>query len=199
MKIWFGTTTLHFQDYKQQYLSIRQHLLDLGHVLTDDWLGKHGKWLEENPYAIRGVKNIYQKVIKAIDAADVSVIEFTVPNFSTSHQITYSLQKRKPTLVMRLKRENTFKDSYIEGIDSPYLHLVNYSAKNFLEVINEFLGYAGIDEGTGRYNIVLDKKTKFYLDWAANRYKVSRSKLLRELVEGRMAEDSEFKIYLQEG
>src|SRR3989304_6765750 len=106
MKVWFGTTTLKFKEYKDYYLRIREHILNSKHELTDDWIGTHGKWLEENPYATRDIKDVYQKVITAIEHADVSIIEFTVPNFSTSHQITYSLSKRKPTLVMRLKKDN---------------------------------------------------------------------------------------------
>lgn len=114
-------------------------MIDSGHVLTDDWIGDHGKWIEENPNARRGIKEVYEQVLKAIDEADVSVIEFTVPNFSTSHQITYSLQKRKPTLVLRLHKETTFKDSYIEAIDSPYLKVIEYNLENYRDIIDEFL------------------------------------------------------------
>ena len=119
MKIWFGATTFHYNEYKKYYLMIRQHLLDEGHVLTDDWIGSYGKWIEENPNSKRDIREIYNSVIKAVQEAGVSIIEFTVPNFSTSHQITHSIQLKKPTLVLRLKRDNTFPDSYIEAINSP--------------------------------------------------------------------------------
>lgn len=197
MKIWFGTTTLQFKEYKDYYLNIRQYLIDEGHILTDDWIGEHGTWLEQNPNASRDIKSVYQAVITAIDKSDVSIIEFTVPNFSTSHQITYSLQTGKPTLVMRLKKDNTFKDSYIEALDSPYLHLVNYNGENFKETIDEFLGYACIEEGQGRYNILLDKKHKYYLDWASEKYKKSKSALLRAFIAEKMQEDVNFKSYIK--
>lgn len=198
MKIWFGTTTLNYKEYKSSYLKIRQHLIDSGHVLTDDWIGDHGKWIEENPNARRGIKEVYEQVLKAIDEADVSIIEFTVPNFSTSHQITYSIQKRKPTLVMRLHKETTFKDSYIEAIDSQHLKVIEYTTKNYKEIIDEFLGYASIEEGQGRYNIVLSKKHKYYLDWAANKYSKSRSEIIRNLIESVMSEDDGFSKYLKD-
>ena len=173
-------------------------MIDSGHIITDDWIGEHGQWLEENPNARRGMKTVYEKVLKAITASDASIIEFTVPNFSTSHQITYSIQKRVPTLVMRLHRDNTFKDSYIEALESPLLKVTEYTKSNYKEVIDEFLGYASMEEGQGRYNIILLKKHKYYLDWAATKYAKSRSELIRDLVENQMNDDYTFKNYLKE-
>lgn len=183
MHIWFGTTTLHFKEYKHYYLNIRAYLLASNHVLTDDWLGNHGKWLEDNPYATRDIKDIYQKVLKAIDGADISIIEFTVPNFSTSHQITYSLSKKKPTLVLRLKKDNTFKDSYLEALTSPYLSIVEYTEANYKEQIADFIAALGYDTDYRRYNIMLTKRHKHYLDEEATRLKVSKSYLVRRLID----------------
>ena len=198
MKIWFGTTTLQFKEYKDYYFKIRKFLLDSGHVLTDDWLGNYGQWIEENPNARRNIKGIYESVLAAINAADVSIIEFTVPNFSTSHQITYTLQQRKPTLVLRLKRDNTFQDSYIEALNSPYLTVKDYNLKNFEDIVSEFLNYSALEEGEGRYNIVLQKRQKYFLDWAANKYKKSRSNIIRELLDEKMTSDPSFSIYLKD-
>jgi len=198
MKIWFGTTTLKYKEYKEYYLLIRQHLIGSGHVLTDDWIGEHGQWIEENPKAKRDIKDVYQEVTAAIDAAEASIIEFTVPNFSSSHQITYTLQQKKPVLVMRLKSENPAKDSYLEALESPFLSVKIYNLGTYKEIIDEFLGYAEIEQGLGRYNIMLDKRHKYYLDWAANRYRKSRSRILGELVQRKMEGDRDFKIYLKE-
>lgn len=199
MKIWFGTTTLKYKKYKKYYLAIRKYLINSGNILTDDWIGKHGKWIEENPYATRDIKNVYQSVVNAINEADVSIIEFTVPNFSTSHQITYSLQRRIPTLVLRLRRENTFKDSYIDAIESPFLTIKEYSNENYTDIINEFLGLSDYEEGQKRYNVVLTNINKYFLDWASLKYKKSRSSLIRELIESKMLKDKEFSIYLKKG
>ena len=72
-----------------------------------------------------------------------------------------------------------------------------YTEKNFKEVIDEFLGYASIEEGQGRYNIILDKKHKYYLDWAADKYKQSKSNIIRSLVQNKMEQDPNFKIYIK--
>lgn len=194
MNIWFGTTTLKFKEYKNYYLKLRDYLLASGQVLTDDWIRTHGKWLEENPYATRDIKDVYEKVIKAIELADVSIIEFTVPNFSTSHQITYSLSKHKPTLVMRLKKDNTFGDSYIEAINSPYLTVVQYDLKNYKNILDDFLFSIGQNSDFKRYNIMLNSRHKQYLDWASFKYRKSKSELLRELIDLRISSDKDFRL-----
>jgi len=197
MKIWFGATTLKYRKYEKYYLKIRQYLIDSGHILSNDWIGECGEWIKKNPNTRRDIKNLYQKVIRAIDEADISIIEFTVPNFSTSHQITYSIQKRKATLVLRLNRENTFPDSYIEALDSPYLTIKQYNLKTYQNIIDEFLGWANLETGQGRYNIILDKRHKYYLDWAANKYNKSRSLIIRELLDNKLETDPNFGIYLK--
>lgn len=192
MKIWFGTTTLKFKEYHPYYKNIREHLINSKHELTDDWIGIHGKWLEENPFAKRDIKDVYQKVINAIELADISIIEFTVPNFSTSHQITYSLSKRKPTLVMRLEKDNTFGDSYIEAINSPYISVVQYDLTNFKDIINDYIFSLDRDTDFRRYNIMLNKRHKYYLDWAATKYNKSKSELVRELIDLKIVSDEKF-------
>lgn len=190
MKVWFGTTTLKFKDYKNYYNKIREYLIESGNEITDDWIKTHGKWLEDNPYATRDIKDIYQKVITAIDSADISIIEFTIPNFSTSHQITYSLSKKKPTLVMRLKKDNTFGDSYIEAIESPYLTVMQYDLINYKKVIDDFIFSLGMDSEFKRYNIMLTKRLNHYLDWATTKYAKSRSEIIRNSLEDKMGSDS---------
>ena len=134
--------------------------------------------------------------MKAVEDADVSVIEFTVPNFSSSHQITQSLFRKKPTLVMRTQRDNTFADSYIEGMDSPYLFVKDYTLKNYKEIIDEFFGYSKLERGNQRYNVVLDRKHKYYLDWASTKYKKSRSLIIRESLEEKIEDDTSYKNYV---
>lgn len=196
MKVWFGTTTLKYKKYKNYYQAIREYLLELGCVLTDDWIGNHGEWIEKNPTAKRGINKIYNRVMKAVSDADVSIIEFTVPNFSSSYQITHCLYQKKPVLVMRLEKDNTFADSFIEGLDSPYLTIKNYTMGTYKEIIDEFLGYSRLEHGAARYNIVLDRKQKHYLDWAANKYGKSRSEIIRGEIDKELEKDEDYKKYL---
>lgn len=198
MKAWFGTTTTELEKYKEYYFAIRNYLRDKGCVVLYDWLDEAWEYRQQNPTGKRNIRDIYQKISHAIDLADIAVIEYTVPNFSSSDQIHQALFKKKPTLVMRLRRDNTFADSYIEAIDSPYLTLRDYSSANYQDVIDEFIGYSKLETGKGRYNIVLDRKQKYYLDWASKYYKKSNSALIREMIDKRIKDDAKFRLVIQE-
>lgn len=196
MNIWFGTTTKNLSSYQKYYRRIREYLIQSGFVINFDWLEDAIKYKNEHPKGQRNIKKLYAKVLEAIDQADVSIIEYTVPNFSSSHQITYSLQKRKPTLVLRLRKDNSFADSYIEALESRLLTIKNYNLKNYKEIIDEFIGFCKIEIGFSRYNIVLENTHKYFLDWAANKYQKSRSQIIRDLISQKMKKDQAYKKYL---
>lgn len=196
MKVWFGCTTAQWRNYKKYYFNIRDYLKKLGCVILFDWLDDADKFYQTD-YKIRNINRIYRKVVRAIDAANAIVIEYTVPNFSSSHQINYSLFRRKPTLVMRLHKDNPrFADSYIEAIDSDYLTIKEYNLHSYKKIISEFIGMSKIGKGQRRYNVVLGRKQKYYLDWASSIYGQSRSKIVRNAIDKTIDKDDEYKKYI---
>ncbi|MBD3362233.1 hypothetical protein GF362_00760 [Candidatus Dojkabacteria bacterium] len=197
MKIWFGCTTYEWMQNREYYFLIRDYLVELGCVILWDWIDEVDKRIKKGNQK-RNIKKIYKSIIKAINEADASVIEYTVPNFSSSHQINYSVLRRKPTLVMRRRRDNIlYDDSYLDALSSSHLTIEDYSRDNFKKKIQSFIGYSKIESGTGRYNFVLDKRQKYYLDWASSIYNKSRSEILRKLIEKEMKQDKKYKHYLQ--
>ena len=192
MKVWFGATSLEIERYYPYYKKIREFLLSRGCIVEHDWIDDAYQYKLNNPYGRRNIKNIYNRILETIDKVDLSVIEYTVPNFSSSHQIIYSLHKKKPTLVMRLKRDNTFADSYIEAIDDDNLSVEQYDLKTLEDVLSEFLGYSQVEKGYGRYNVVLDKRQKYYLDWIKAKRKISRSSIIRKAIDEIMKRDEEY-------
>ena len=196
MKVFFGTTTNQLLEYIDYYLALRDYLIEAGCVISFDWLDGAYEYKKKNPLGKRDIKGIYREVIEAIEGADFCVIEYTVPNFSSSHQIHYSLQRQKPTLVLRLHRDNTFADSYIEALESRFLTVRTYNLKNYQEIIDEFIGYSKLEKGYCRYNFVLDKSQKYYLDWASNKYQESRSKIIRDLIQSQIRKDKNYQKYL---
>lgn len=195
MKIWFGATSLKIEDHIENYRKITQYLKENGCVVLFDWIEIAYNWAHVHSGQKRNVKGIYEEVLMAIEEADACVIEYTVPNFSSSHQIMLAIHKKKPTLVLRLHKDNIFPDSYIEALDSPYLTVKEYNLANYKEIIDEFIGYSNLEPGQGRYNIVLDKKHKYYLDWAASKYKKSRSGIIRDCLEKKMVDDVHYTKY----
>lgn len=98
---------------------------------------------------------------------------------------------------MRLHKENTiFTDSYIESLESPDLTIKDYSLKNYKQILQEFIKISEVGNDQGRYNVVLNKKHKYYLDWAATNHKKSRSEIIRDALDNTIENDPSYKKYL---
>lgn len=200
MKVWFGCTTLDWDKHREEYINIRKELIDLGCILLFDWIPETDKYILENggPERSRDIKGIFRKIVEAISKCDVSITEYTVPNFSSSHQISLSLARQKPTLVLRKKILNPeWNNSYIDAVSSSLLIVKEYEGSGYKDIIKEFLGEFKNGYGQERYNFVLDRREKYYLDWASERYSKSRSEILRDLIEERMEEDIDYKEHIK--
>jgi len=196
MKIWFGCTTQDWKKYRQKYKAIRDELIQDGNVLLFDWIPGTDGYIERhgNTQKDRDIKKIFGEVIEAVNKCDITIIEYTVPSFSSSHQINLSLTCRKPTLVLREKDANPeWKNSYIDAVNSPLLFVKEYEGDGYKNILKEFLGQFKNGYGQERYNFVLDKREKYYLDWASDKYSKSRSEILRDLIEEKMEKDMEYK------
>lgn len=199
MNVWFGTTTHDWPKYKDRYFAIRKFLLDHGCNLLFDWIPDADRFYNTE-YKNRNIRGIFDQVVEAIDKAQIVIIEYSIPNFSTSHQINYALLKKKPILVMRTETDNPrFNDSYLDAIQSPYLTLITYRPEEYQEILSEFISSSTIEPGQKRYNIVLGKKHKMYLDWAANQYHTSRSELIKQLIEQKILTDNIFNTQKPKG
>lgn len=197
MKVWFGTTTAELEKYRSYYYKIRQIILDHNCVILFDWLKDAENALAKKRGGKRGMPEIFTQVVDAITRADISIIEYTVPNFSSSHQIMLSIMKRKPTLVLRLQTDNQyFRDSYLEGLNSDLLHIVDYKEEQLEEIISKFLKKSEIGVGFKRYNIVLDSRTNHFLEWMSGKYSLSRSEVIREALKNQAKKEKEFDSYL---
>lgn len=197
MKIWYGITTSEYQKYRKVYKQIRDHLISSGCVLTRDWYPGVEKSFAQELGQDRGIKDLYNKILNAINEADAVIIEYTIPNFSTSHQIHYALMRRKPTLVLRMKGDNPhFADSYMDAIKSEFLVVKSYNQQNYKQIINEFIGFSQTEGPSKRYNLVLHGKHDYYLNWLANRQQTTRSAALRTCLDQSMAQDGQYQDHI---
>lgn len=197
LKVWFGCTSAQLLDYIDFYNGIREHLIARNCVLPYDWLKCAEDRIRNRPGGKRDIKRIYKDVIRAINESDVCVIENTVPNYSVAHQISHSISQKKPTLVLWQKKDNqSFSDSYLEAIESKYLTIKEYKNEEYKEIIDEFLGISSIEFGQKRYNIVLENKQRYYLDWANTKYNKSRSLIIREALDRVSSEDEDYRDHI---
>lgn len=198
MKIYFTTTTAEFDKYKDIYFKIRDFLVKQGHTLTRDWLGDTEKRVSLNIKEVQDIRKIYLDSVVAIRKADIIIAEDTVSNFSTGHLITLALQMRKPVLVMWSgEKHRKFNKMFIHGIKSDLLIIKDYTTENYTEIIDNFIKKFSMHENLNRFNLVINDFQRNYLDWAQYNTGLSRTQIIKNLINEKIDEDNEYMEYLK--
>ena len=199
MKVYFTSSTAELLKYRQYYYAIRDYLVDNGHIITRDWLPP----VEQK--MIRGeaeldIKKIYEGCVEAIRKADMVIVEDTVSNFSTGHQITLALRYRKPTLVLwqGVKHRN-FNQMLIHGIDSDILQVSLYTLDNLHVIMQAFINKYEDANDKSHFNLTLSGTERRYLDWAQFVKGESRTRLIRGALREAMDQDQDYESYLRSG
>jgi len=198
MKIYFTCSTADFFKYRDSYFGIRNFLISNDHTLTRDWLPHTEKALQEGRIDIAfNIKKIYQDCIKSIKEADLVIIEDTVSNFSTGHQITVALQSKKPTLVLwQGKKHRHFKQMFIHGIESDILQISEYEPADLYKLINTFINKYENATEKNRFHLILNNVERNYLDWAQFTKNKSRTKVIKEALKIVIDSDKNYDNYL---
>ena len=198
MKIYFTCSTAEFFRYRDAYFGIRNYLIAQGYTLTRDWLPHTEDALKQGKLDMtRNIKQIYQDCIKSLKEADLVIIDDTVSNFSTGHQITVALQNRKPTLVLwQGKKYRQFNQMFIHGIESDILQVSEYSKENLFDVISVFISKYENASERNRFHLVLSNVERNYLDWAQFTKNKSRTKVIREALKKIVEADYDYSNYL---
>lgn len=199
MKIYFTCTTSNFKENKKDYYRIRNYLVDQGHILTRDWMKHTEERIDRGGDDVTDIKSIYDKCIQALNEADLVIIEDTVSNFSTGHQITLAIMRNIPTLVLwKGKKHRHFKNMFIHGVDSDYLEIEEYNEDNLEKIINRFINKYEDKEQKKRFHLVLNNVERKYLDWAHFNKGESRTKMIRRALRKTIESDESYKKYLEE-
>jgi hypothetical protein len=197
MKVYFTCSTAELDTYREDYFFIRQCIIQQGHVLTRDWLPYTNQKLLQGETDIGGMKELYKACVDALNAADLVIIEDTISNFSTGHQITLALQRKKPTLVLwQGRKHRKFKQMFIHGVESDLLEITEYSKDDLQEAIEVFIAKYEKFSEKNRFHLVLSNLERSYLDWAQFVKGKSRTKVIREALREVINDDREYKKYL---
>lgn len=203
MKVCFACSTSELVARKDTYRKIIALIKEMGHTLTRDWLEEAIEIVEKKAVGTLDREDVYNKVLGSILVADVMVIEGTVTSFSVGHQVTLALSKNKPTLflIQKLtsKKHGRSKDSFLAGITSPLLKVVEYDDSNLADILNDFLNNNG-GKPVVKFNIVLTKEIESYLNWASFTHKLNKSEFIRNLILKHMKdEDKQYQKYSDHG
>ena len=197
MKIYFTCSTGEFERYRDGYYAIRNYLVGAGHILTRDWLDEADQRIKAGNTRLEDIRHIYKACMAALKEADLVIIEDTVSNFSTGHQITLALRARKPTLVLwQNTKHKQFNQMFIHGIESDMLQVSEYNSVNLHDIMKIFIGKFEHASEENRFHLVLDGVERNYLDWVRYNSGESRTKVIRSALRAAIDNDEQYKQYL---
>lgn len=183
MNVVFSCSTDKLKEYKEQYRLICCTIKELGHTLVRDWIEEAIGSVEGRTKKIDR-QTIYKKVLKAVEKADVVVVEGTVGSFSVGHEATLALQKEKPILFLvnsSAKEKSFLHDYFIDAAKPSLVMKAEYNTSNAKSILEKFFTlYKG--GGQFRFNLMLDKDVRDYLNWASRFYQKTKSDIIRDLV-----------------
>jgi hypothetical protein len=195
MKALFVTPIDRFRTFRQEYLKIRRHLLSSGHELTLDWVN----YIEDHlaRFSKFNHSNLFRKVSGSVKVSDITIIEGTIPSFETSSILNLSLKNKKPTLVLAQKEKKEIEPLDFIGVsENEYLEQHEYQQNEFKTIIDEFTK-RNTGEAYSKFNIILERKQRNFLDWADRFYRKSKSELIREILDSYSEKDLSYQQFLK--
>lgn len=197
MKVYFTSTTAELERYSDNYHAIRDYLVENGHVITRDWLPRVEQQMRQGETEL-DIKKIYEGCVEAIRKAELVIVEDTISNFSTGHQITLALRFRKPTLVLwQGVKHHKFNQMLIHGIDSDILQVSEYTKENLHDILQVFIHKYEHSAEKNRFHLIINGAERNYLDWAQFVKGESRTKVIRDALRNQMNNDAAYEKYLR--
>lgn len=182
MKIFFGGSTKRLYEKKEDYLAIRQTILDQGHTLTRDWIKKELEGDTLKPHA-----KYYDLVHKAVNEADAAILDYTAWTPSIGVQLVMALEKGVPTLLLfdseDAKKNRTLGDEFISPKYFKKIKREVVNEKNLKKVISDFLGWAEDNKSIVRFNLEIDRELDDYLKKLAAENNTSKAEEIRKLIQ----------------
>lgn len=197
MNIYFSCSTRNILKHKKNYQKIRDSIKSLGHTIGRDWLEYSIRVAEKHAPDVKS-NSIYYDVMSAILTSDMFIVDVTQRSMSIGHQITFAIYHKKPVLVIQAQQENdpSIEALFISGIKSPLVVMQTYEkTEQILAIVKEFIQKFETNAKT-RFNLVLNKAQDSYIEWAAYKYRLSKTEIIQKAIEEKMEGDKSFTDHL---
>ncbi len=195
MKVFFSCSTSNILARREAYETIVDTIKSEGHEITRDWLKKSVDLAAQHePDVKRG--NHYSLVMSAIIEADLVILDSSVQSMSIGHQLTFAIDKGKPTLLLANTTEESMRDLFISGSKSSFLTMKSYnSVAEIPMLVKDFL-LKNSSKSKIRFQIVLDKPQHNYIEWASFKYKKNKSEIIKRSIDTTAEKDEEYQKHL---
>jgi hypothetical protein len=195
MKVYLGCSAQNIKDYAKFYLAERESILSLGNTITRDWILNA---IDDDKKSIDTTdrSHMYDDVMRAIQDADLVVFDCSVPAMSVGHQITFAVERYKPTLILVHKNHKLSTSLFLAGSNSPYLTFKDYKTEEQAKsIVAQFLKEKEPNSKV-RFNLVLDRELDNYVEWLMFKRKITKTDALKSMIKKELLEDHDYSEYL---
>ncbi|BCX13679.1 MAG: hypothetical protein KatS3mg085_211 [Candidatus Dojkabacteria bacterium] len=191
MNILFAFTIEDYLSNQNTINKIRRYLLSQGNNLTIDWVNVVENNLSK--YTKFQMKRLFKKSIQALSESKIVILEASTPSFELTSIAYKAIDLKKPTLILKKKKEDfeAKEPDYITINNPDYIETKEYSDSSLEKIIDNFIK-TNLNDPITRFNILLERKQKNYLDWADRFYRMSKSEIIRELINNKAENDPNY-------
>ena len=185
MKVFFGFPYKNIMQHRFFYEKARASIIDSGCEILADWL-------KEGVDRAKSKKNkshaeSYSEAMGAISKADVCVFDVSEGTMAMGHQLTFALDKGKPSLVLYLPNgTHTVESLFIGGSRSGFLTLKNYQNEKEIQSIVEKFLIRYKNSARKRFNLALDQYLDDYLERQSYETGKTKTDIIKESILLRM-------------
>lgn len=172
MDVYFSASSSTLTEDRSSYNLILEAIEKAGGRIVSNWIEDKTKLDAED---------LFEQTIIDIKKSELLVAEITHPSTGVGQQIAMALSWKIP--VIALKRSDVNHDSrFTLGTKSPYLKIINYDKKTLIGQLTK--GFEDIKKSKYvKFNFITTREINDFLEEKSEEKGVSKSELLREIVE----------------
>lgn len=181
MKVFFGGTLPRFEEKKQDYLAIRNTLLNAGVKIMRDWIK------EEVDKIPTTWNQRWDLVNEAMRKSDGCILDCTLMDVYVGEQLAMIVEKEIPLLLLVDGDDPTVHDSpltdyFISKDHLKFIQKRTYTQDTLEQIIKEFLGWVKNTKRLVRFNLEIEKNLDDFLKEKAKQNNTSKSEEIRKLI-----------------
>jgi len=195
MKVNFAGAITDNAAAKKRYALIKESVVKNGSTVTQR---QHEK-LSTQEILKRTDKEIqesYKIITKSMKSADVFIADITLPDVGVGLEIAQAMEERKPTLVLRYRKEKETPIANIKANKSKLMSYKEYDEDNLEDIIKSFLDESK-DKLDTKFILIISPDIDKYLKWASEEYRQHKAQIVRDAIEDKLSKDKDYKAYLK--
>ncbi|HYH75799.1 MAG TPA: hypothetical protein VD735_07635 [Candidatus Saccharimonadales bacterium] len=182
IKVHFSAPLQDIPEHIVKYNLIISTIKTNGQSLVSDWLDNYQQPqlnAPKNDYTDKEWESISSDTLTAIAAADVVIIDASIPSFSMGYIAAQALAHKKPLLILFESKQQPY---ILDNHNSLKRAEVYNSDEELVNIVTSFLRDNDTDAKDLRFNMVLDRESYNLLHWEAVNTGKTKAQIIREVI-----------------